>query len=118
MSTVASEVGRKFKGARRGNMERPSLSTEQRAERREFRADRREQRAERRETRGGRENFENESSDWLWGTVLLVVILFVLSPGVLLTLPPGAGGVWMSGKTSVAAAFVHALLIAVIFNYI
>lgn len=43
-------------------------------------------------------------------------LLFVLlSPGVLLTLPPGAGGVWRSGETSAGAAGVHTLVFAVVF---
>ncbi len=43
----------------------------------------------------------------------LAVLFFVLSPGVLLTLPPGSRGVLASGQTSLAAAFVHALVFAV-----
>lgn len=41
---------------------------------------------------------------------LLAILFFILSPGVLLTLPPVAGRVFMSGKTSVVAAAVHALV--------
>jgi hypothetical protein len=112
MSSVVADVARRLRGRRGGErLERP-----ERPERVERREERREARQAR---RASRENFENESSsDWFWGSLLLVALLFVLSPGVLLTLPPGAGGVWMSGKTSVAAALVHAVLIAVIFNYI
>ncbi len=108
MSSVVADVGRRLRGRRGGErLERPDRP--ERVERREARQAR----------RASRENFENESSsDWLWGSLLLVAILFVLSPGVLLTLPPVGGSVWMSGKTSVAAALVHAVLIAVIFNYI
>ena len=41
--------------------------------------------------------------------LLLPTALFVaLSPGVLLTLPPGRGPVFASGKTSLVAVFVHA----------
>jgi len=40
----------------------------------------------------------------------LAVLFFVLSPGVLLTLPPGSKGICCSGQTSVAAAIVHALV--------
>lgn len=108
MSTVASGVGRKF-GMRGG----ARLTPEAREARREVRQERREAR------RASRENFENESSyEWFWGSLLLVAILFLLSPGVLLTLPAVGGSVWMSGKTSVTAAFVHAVLLTVIFNYI
>jgi len=41
--------------------------------------------------------------------LLLATALFIaLSPGVLLTLPPGRGPVFASGKTSLVAVFVHA----------
>ena len=40
----------------------------------------------------------------------LAIIFFVLSPGVLLTLPPGSRGVFASGQTSLVAAAVHALV--------
>ena len=43
----------------------------------------------------------------------LAIIFFVLSPGVLLTLPPGSRGVFASGQTSIAAAAVHALVFMV-----
>lgn len=46
---------------------------------------------------------------WLSG-----LLFFILSPGVLLTLPPGGRGVWMSRQTSVAAAFVHAVVFMVV----
>jgi hypothetical protein len=43
--------------------------------------------------------------------LLLATALFVaLSPGVLLTLPPGRGPVFASGKTSLVAVFVHAVV--------
>ena len=40
----------------------------------------------------------------------LAALFFVLSPGVLLTLPPGSKGIFFSGQTSLVAAFVHALV--------
>ena len=43
----------------------------------------------------------------------LAVLFFVLSPGVLLTLPPGSRGILASGQTSLAAAAVHALVFMV-----
>ena len=46
----------------------------------------------------------------LWLPVLLFV---VLSPGLLLTLPPVGPKVFFSGKTSVAAVLVHAVVFAV-----
>ena len=38
------------------------------------------------------------------------LLFFVLSPGVLLTIPPGKGGLLLSGQTSVVAALVHAVV--------
>ena len=46
------------------------------------------------------------------------VLFFVLSPGVLLTLPPGSKGVFMSGQTSILAAAVHAVVFVVVAYYI
>ena len=42
------------------------------------------------------------------------LLFFLLSPGVLLTLPAGSRGVWMSGQTSIAAAAVHSLVFIVL----
>ena len=42
------------------------------------------------------------------------ILFFVLSPGVLLTLPPGSRGIFMSHQTSVLAAAVHALVFAAV----
>jgi len=38
------------------------------------------------------------------------ILFFVLSPGVLLTIPPGSRGLFLSGQTSVLAALVHAVV--------
>jgi hypothetical protein len=40
----------------------------------------------------------------------VIALFIVLSPGVLLTLPPGRRGVFMSGQTSVLAVLVHAVV--------
>jgi hypothetical protein len=45
--------------------------------------------------------------------LLIAVLFFVLSPGVLLTLPPGSKGIFTSGQTSLVAAAVHALVFMV-----
>ncbi len=46
--------------------------------------------------------------------MLLLIALFVLlSPGVLLTLPPIGGKWWMTGKTSMAAVLVHAVVFGI-----
>jgi len=46
----------------------------------------------------------------------LFALFFILSPGVLLTLPPGSKGIWMSCQTSVAAALVHGLVFVVLYT--
>ena len=49
--------------------------------------------------------------------LLLATVLFVLlSPGVLLTLPPIGGKIWMSGKTSLVAVLVHAVVFYVLLS--
>jgi|TARA_R110000850_G_scaffold78517_11_gene169774 hypothetical protein len=48
--------------------------------------------------------------------ILVTTALFLaLSPGMLLTLPPGSGGVFTSGQTSVPAALTHTVVFAVVF---
>jgi hypothetical protein len=51
----------------------------------------------------------------LW---LLTLLFVLLSPGVLLTLPPGRRGVFMSGQTSMAAVLVHALVFFLVATYV
>ena len=46
------------------------------------------------------------------------ILFFILSPGVLLTLPPGGRGIFMSGQTSVLAALVHAVVFAIVSHYV
>ena len=49
--------------------------------------------------------------------LLLATVLFVLlSPGVLLTLPPIGGKIFMSGKTSLVAVLVHAVVFYVLLS--
>ena len=55
----------------------------------------------------------------MYGSWFLPTLLFVLlSPGVLLTLPPKGKGIWMSGQTSLLAVAVHAVVFALAFNYL
>lgn len=55
----------------------------------------------------------------MYGSWVLPTLLFVLlSPGVLLTLPPKGKGVWMSGQTSLTAVLVHAVVFIVAYNYL
>jgi hypothetical protein len=51
--------------------------------------------------------------------LLVTAVLFaLLSPGMLLTLPPGSSGVFASGQTGVTPIFVHALVFAVVFAFL
>lgn len=45
-----------------------------------------------------------------------LVLYIVLTPGVLLTIPPGSRGLFMSGQTSTPAVAVHTLVFAVVFG--
>ena len=48
--------------------------------------------------------------------ILVPLVLYILlTPGVLLTIPPGSRGLLMSGQTSTAAVAVHTLVFAVVF---
>lgn len=49
----------------------------------------------------------------MWKTILLFVLL---SPGVLITLPPVGKNIWMSGKTSLLSVCVHALIFVVVMH--
>ncbi len=50
--------------------------------------------------------------------LVLAILFFVLSPGVLLTLPPVGKKIWMSGQTSITSALVHAIVFVGIFYLI
>lgn len=48
--------------------------------------------------------------------LLVTTGLFIaLSPGLLLTIPPGSGGLLKSGQTSLPAALTHSIVFAVVF---
>jgi len=49
---------------------------------------------------------------------VLAALFFVLSPGVLLTLPAGSKGIWMSRQTSVLAALVHSLVFVLVLTVV
>ena len=50
--------------------------------------------------------------------LLAATLLFVLlSPGILLTLPPVGSKIFMSGKTSLIAVLVHAVVFYVLLCY-
>ena len=114
--SVVGEVGVRVKGV---------VSGDRMARREERRENREERRANRDERRGGMDGrrrqsdgFEDaeESSDWMFGALFVVLLVFALSPGVLLTIPPGRGGLFMSGTTSTLAAFVHAIVLVALLN--
>jgi hypothetical protein len=48
--------------------------------------------------------------------IVPAVLFLILSPGLLLTLPPGSGGVLRSGQTSILAIVTHAIVFALIFT--
>ena len=50
----------------------------------------------------------------LWKLVLLFV---VLTPGILLTIPPVGKKIFGSGKSSLVAACVHAVIFVVLMNW-
>ena len=55
--------------------------------------------------------------DRMNANILVPVILFILlSPGVLLTLPPLSKGIFMSGQTSITAVIVHAVVFALVYG--
>jgi|SRR6056300_266627 hypothetical protein len=47
--------------------------------------------------------------------IVTTALFIILSPGMLLTLPPGSSGIFTSGQTSVAAAVTHSLVFALVF---
>ena len=47
--------------------------------------------------------------------IVPAVLFVILSPGLLLTLPPGPGGVFMSRETSTNSIVVHTVVFAVLF---
>lgn len=50
---------------------------------------------------------------------LAAIVFFLLSPGVLVTLPPGPSGqIWMSRETSLLAAAVHAAVFVVVSHHV
>lgn len=51
----------------------------------------------------------------MWIIFICGILFFILSPGVLLTLPPGSKGVFMSRQTSLIAAAVHAVVFVIVY---
>jgi Protein of unknown function (DUF3339) len=49
--------------------------------------------------------------------IVPAVLFILLSPGILLTIPPGRKGVFMSGQSSVTAVGVHTIVFALVFAF-
>ena len=47
--------------------------------------------------------------------IVTTTLFIVLSPGILLNIPPGSKGLFMSGQTSLTSAVVHTLVFALVF---
>lgn len=47
--------------------------------------------------------------------VVPAALFTILTPGILLTLPPGPGGVFMSGETGAGPVAAHAVVFAIVF---
>ena len=47
--------------------------------------------------------------------VLPASLFLALSPGILLSIPPGSKGLFMSGQTSMSSAVVHTVVFALVF---
>ena len=47
--------------------------------------------------------------------IVTTVLFITLSPGLLLTIPQGSGGLFQSGQTSVESTMIHTIVYAVIF---
>ena len=43
------------------------------------------------------------------------ILFILLSPGMMITLPAGSKGLFMSGQTNISAIFTHALIFAIVF---
>jgi hypothetical protein len=50
--------------------------------------------------------------------VVPVVLFILLTPGILLTIPPGRKGVFMSGQSSLSAIGVHTIVFALLFSFL
>jgi len=48
--------------------------------------------------------------------IVTTALFIALSPGMLLTIPPGSKGLLTSGQTSLSSALVHSLVFAIVFD--
>ncbi len=54
----------------------------------------------------------------MWINLVCGLIFFLLSPGILLTIPPGSKGLFMSRQTSIIAAAVHAVVFVIVHHIV
>lgn len=47
--------------------------------------------------------------------VTTTILFLLLSPGLLLTIPQGSGGLYRSGQTSISASITHAIVFSIVF---
>jgi hypothetical protein len=50
----------------------------------------------------------------MYHLIVCGLLFFLLSPGVLLTIPPCSKGLFLSGQTSILAAAVHAVVFVIV----
>ena len=50
--------------------------------------------------------------------VVPTVLFLLLSPGMLLTIPPGKAGLFMSGQTSIESILTHTIVFAIVFAFL
>lgn len=53
-----------------------------------------------------------------YSLVVPAILFIILSPGLFLTIPPGSGGLFMSGQTSLQSVAVHTLVFALLYAFI
>ena len=52
------------------------------------------------------------------GLIVPAILFILLSPGLFLTIPPGSGGLFMSGQTSIPSVAVHTLVFALLYAFL
>ena len=52
------------------------------------------------------------------GLIVPAILFILLSPGLFLTIPPGSGGLFMSGQTSIQSVGVHTLVFALLYAFL
>jgi len=60
------------------------------------------------------QRFNRASRVEMYHLLVCGLLFFILSPGVLLTIPPCSKGLFLSGQTSILAAAVHAVVFVIV----